>query len=102
VLPAVSQEPVADNGVETGDAVDVALRHERARPDLVTYVCGSDQMVRGTLKTLAEAGWPTTPDAVRYEDYDARGYRPTPAPPADPPVHPTPERRPGPNEVHHR
>ena len=82
VRAAVSQEPPADSGVEAGDAVDVAVRHERPRADLVTYVCGSEQMVRGTVRALAEAGWPTTPDAVRYEDYDSRGYRPS-APPRD-------------------
>ncbi|GAA1798855.1 FAD-binding oxidoreductase [Luedemannella flava] len=80
VRPAVSHEPTADPGVELGDAVDVALRYERPRNNLITYVCGSDPMVRGTLKSLAEAGWPTNPDAVRHEDFDARGYRPSPAP----------------------
>jgi NAD(P)H-flavin reductase/hemoglobin-like flavoprotein len=80
VRPAVSHEPTAGNGIEIGDAVEVALRHERPRRDLVTYLCGSDQMVRGSLKALAEAGWTTTADAVRYEDYDSRGYRPSPEP----------------------
>lgn len=80
VRPALSHEPNADNGAELGDAVEVALRYERPRANLVTFVCGSDPMVRGTVKSLADAGWPTSPDALRYEDFDSRGYRPSAAP----------------------
>ncbi|MDA0564714.1 globin domain-containing protein [Streptomonospora sp. S1-112] len=66
VVPCVSREAPRP-GVESGDAVDVALRYS-TWPDEDVYVCGSPEMVTGTLRRLAQAG--VTEDRVRYEDFD--------------------------------
>lgn len=66
VVPCVSREP-ARPGAEAGDAVDVALRYGPWSQEDV-YVCGSPEMVDGSLKRLAEAGIPA--ERIRYEDFD--------------------------------
>ena len=64
VTPAASQDPRFVG--ERGMVVDVALRHGDWR-DRDIYVCGSAEMVRGTLTRLAEAG--IREHAVHYEDF---------------------------------
>jgi NAD(P)H-flavin reductase/hemoglobin-like flavoprotein len=65
VVPCVSREAARD-GVEGGDAVDVALRHGPWSTEDV-HVCGSPAMVEGTLRRLAEHGLP--PSHVRVEEF---------------------------------
>ncbi|GAB3463540.1 FAD-binding oxidoreductase [Streptomonospora sediminis] len=67
VVPCVSREDPRP-GVEAGDAVDVALRYGTWPQDDV-YVCGSPEMVTGTLRRLAEAG--IARERTRYEDFDS-------------------------------
>ncbi len=57
VVPCVSDDTAMGGMVETGAAVDVALRHG-PWPDREIYVCGSPTMVDGTLTTLEESGTP--------------------------------------------
>ncbi|KIH96784.1 hypothetical protein LP52_22890 [Streptomonospora alba] len=66
VVPCVSREP-ARPGAEAGDAVDVALRYGPWSQEDV-YVCGSPEMVNGSLQRLAAAGIPA--ERIRYEDFD--------------------------------
>jgi NAD(P)H-flavin reductase/hemoglobin-like flavoprotein len=65
LVPCVSQEGTVGGYVETGTAVDVALRHG-PWPDHDIYVCGSPGMVAGTLAVLRESGAPL--DRVHVED----------------------------------
>ncbi|PRY00880.1 globin domain-containing protein [Allonocardiopsis opalescens] len=65
VVPCVSQGP-APADARTGDAVDVALRHS-TWADQDFYVCGSPQMVAGTVRRLREEGVPD--DRVRTEEF---------------------------------
>nr|WP_156000937.1 globin domain-containing protein [Streptomonospora sp. PA3] len=67
VVPCVSREP-ARPGVEAGDAVDVALRYGSWSQEDV-YVCGSPEMVTGSLRRLAAAG--IADERIRYEDFDS-------------------------------
>ena len=55
VVPCVSDETAMGGIVESGSAVEVALRHG-PWPDREIYVCGSPGMVDGTLATLEESG----------------------------------------------
>ena len=57
VVPCVSEDTAMGGTVETGAAVDVALRHG-PWIDREIYVCGSPTMVDGTLTTLEESGTP--------------------------------------------
>jgi NAD(P)H-flavin reductase len=57
VVPCVSDDTAMGGTVETGAAVDVALRHG-PWIDREIYVCGSPTMVDGTLTTLEESGTP--------------------------------------------
>jgi NAD(P)H-flavin reductase/hemoglobin-like flavoprotein len=54
LVPCVSEEE-AGGTVETGDVVDVALRHG-SWPGREVYVCGSPEMVRGSVAALRDAG----------------------------------------------
>ncbi|QBI56515.1 globin domain-containing protein [Streptomonospora litoralis] len=67
VVPCVSRE-AARPGAEAGDAVDVAVRYGPWSAEDV-YVCGSPEMVSGSLQRLAEAG--VARDRIRYEDFDS-------------------------------
>jgi NAD(P)H-flavin reductase/hemoglobin-like flavoprotein len=58
LVPCVSDEVAMGGLVETGTAVEVAMRHG-PWPDHEIYVCGSPTMVRGTLRALEGAGVPT-------------------------------------------
>jgi len=57
VVPCVSDDTAMGGMVETGSAVDVALRHGPWN-DHEIYVCGSPTMVDGTLATLEKSGAP--------------------------------------------
>ena len=57
VVPCVSDDTAMGGMVETGSAVDVALRHGPWN-DREIYVCGSPTMVDGTLATLEKSGAP--------------------------------------------
>ncbi|MFC3995786.1 globin domain-containing protein [Nocardiopsis sediminis] len=65
VIPCVSREAASD-GIEGGDAVDVALRHGPWRSESV-YVCGSPDMVAGSVHRLAEHGLPR--ERVHVEEF---------------------------------
>lgn len=67
VVPCVSREPVRP-GAEAGDAIDVAMRYGPWSQEDV-YVCGSPEMVSGTMQRLEEAGVPR--DRTRFEDFDS-------------------------------
>ena len=56
-VPCVSDDTAMGGAVETGAAVDVALRHG-PWTDREIYACGSPTMVDGTLTTLEESGTP--------------------------------------------
>jgi NAD(P)H-flavin reductase/hemoglobin-like flavoprotein len=58
LVPCVSHERTVGTQVETGAAVDVALRHG-PWPDHEVYICGSPEMVRATLDTVRQAGTPS-------------------------------------------
>jgi NAD(P)H-flavin reductase/hemoglobin-like flavoprotein len=55
VVPCVSDDTAMGGMVESGTAVDVALRHG-PWTDQEIYVCGSPGMVEGTLTKLEESG----------------------------------------------
>ena len=55
VVPCVSDDTAMGGMVESGTAVDVALRHG-PWPEQEIYVCGSPSMVEGTLTKLEESG----------------------------------------------
>jgi NAD(P)H-flavin reductase len=75
VVPAVSEETgYAGAG---GDAVDVALGRGLADGRTV-HVCGSREMVHGTLARLREAGVPER--SVHFEDFDNHHYVPSAVP----------------------
>jgi NAD(P)H-flavin reductase len=80
VVATLSDDTHFRHGIQVGDAAEVAARVERYRPDLLTYVCGSNAMVQGSIKILHEQGWPTDTNALRFEQFDDRGYRPSPTP----------------------
>jgi NAD(P)H-flavin reductase/hemoglobin-like flavoprotein len=65
VLPALSADQLT--GLERGSAVDVALRRNLWQGREMVYVCGSDQMVAGSLKRLVGAGVPES--EIRYETF---------------------------------
>jgi NAD(P)H-flavin reductase len=57
VVPCVSDDTAMGGMVESGSAVDVALRHG-PWPDHEIYVCGSPTMVDGTLARLEQSETP--------------------------------------------
>jgi NAD(P)H-flavin reductase/hemoglobin-like flavoprotein len=65
VVPTVSADPYASD-VAQGTAVDVALRHGSWLDDEI-YVCGSEDMVTGSINTLIQRG--IRPDQIRYESF---------------------------------
>lgn len=75
VVPAVSEESAYL--MPAGDAVDVALRREVVTGRIV-HVCGSREMVAGTIRKLTEAGVPAAD--IHYEDFDNHHYVPSEAP----------------------
>ena len=75
VVPAVSEESAYL--MPAGDAVDVALRREAATGRIV-HVCGSREMVAGTIQRLMEAGVPAAD--IHYEDFDNHHYVPSQPP----------------------
>jgi NAD(P)H-flavin reductase len=58
LVPCLSHEQTVGSHLETGTVVDVALRHG-PWPDHEVYICGSPDMVRGTLDVVRRAGLPT-------------------------------------------
>jgi NAD(P)H-flavin reductase/hemoglobin-like flavoprotein len=64
VVPAISDDPLAS--YETGTAVDVALRYGDWRERDI-YVCGSGEMVAGTVERLVESGIGT--ERIRFESF---------------------------------
>ncbi|HET6953539.1 MAG TPA: globin domain-containing protein [Acidimicrobiales bacterium] len=66
LVPCVSHEPTMGSYIESGTAVDVALRHG-PWPDHDIYVCGSPAMVAGTMAVLEGSGAPL--DRVHVEDF---------------------------------
>jgi NAD(P)H-flavin reductase len=69
VVPCLSHDPAAADGSEPGAAVDVALRHG-PWPDRDHYVCGSPEMVRGTVDALARAG--VAPERTHVEEFASK------------------------------
>jgi NAD(P)H-flavin reductase/truncated hemoglobin YjbI len=80
ILAALSDDTSTQQGIHVGDAAEVAARIERHRSDLLTYICGSNAMVQGSIQILHRHGWPTDSNALRFEQFDDRGYRPSPPP----------------------
>ncbi|MGW3360301.1 globin domain-containing protein [Streptomyces bungoensis] len=68
VVPAVSE--VCLRPQESGTAVEVALRLGRFT-DHEVYVCGSDHMVRDSVRRLAQAGTPV--ERIRFESFTGLG-----------------------------
>jgi NAD(P)H-flavin reductase len=65
VVPAVSEDIFASD-VARGTVVDVALR-QGAWLDHEIYVCGSEDMVTGSVNALIQHG--IRPDQIRYESF---------------------------------
>jgi NAD(P)H-flavin reductase len=70
VIPAVSNDPLHRG--EQCSVVDAALR-SGLRNEHDIFVCGSEQMVIGTLERLEQAGIPL--DRIHVEDFSAGQYR---------------------------
>jgi len=68
ILPAISADPFASR-VERGTAVDIALRYGAWREHEI-YVCGSQEMVAGTVEGLAQSG--IEPERIRFEPFQAK------------------------------
>ncbi|MER6464558.1 FAD-binding oxidoreductase [Streptomyces sp. NPDC001288] len=68
VIPAYSEVSVQPQ--VSGTAVEVALRLGRLT-DHEVYVCGSDDMVRGTVERLTQAG--TSRERIRFEPFPGSG-----------------------------
>jgi ferredoxin-NADP reductase len=64
-VPTVSEDPYASD-VAQGSAVDVALR-QSSWADHEVFVCGSEDMVTGSVNTLIQRG--IRPDQIRYESF---------------------------------
>jgi NAD(P)H-flavin reductase len=69
VVPTVSDDAYAAQ-IEHGSAVEVALRHG-AWPDHEVIVCGSEEMVAGSVTTLTQRG--VRPDRIRFESFQRPG-----------------------------
>jgi NAD(P)H-flavin reductase/hemoglobin-like flavoprotein len=65
IVPTVSDDPYASD-VAQGSAVNVALHHG-AWTDHEIFVCGSEDMVAGSVNTLIQRG--IRPDQIRYESF---------------------------------
>jgi NAD(P)H-flavin reductase/hemoglobin-like flavoprotein len=65
VVPTVSEDPYASDFAQ-GSAVDVALHHGTWTEHEI-FVCGSEDMVTGTVNTLIQRG--IRPDQIRYESF---------------------------------
>jgi NAD(P)H-flavin reductase len=65
VVPTVSEDPYATDAVR-GSVVDVALHHG-SWSDHEVFVCGSEDMVTGTVNTLVQRG--IRPDQIRFESF---------------------------------
>jgi NAD(P)H-flavin reductase/hemoglobin-like flavoprotein len=65
VVPTVSDDPYAAL-TEQGSAVDIALRHG-SWPDHEVFVCGSEEMVAGSVNALTSHG--IEPDRIRFESF---------------------------------
>jgi NAD(P)H-flavin reductase len=66
LVPCVSHENPFGGHVEAGSVVEVALR-SATWPDHEIFVCGSPEMVRGTVTVLRNAGTPF--DRVHVEEF---------------------------------
>ncbi|MFP3901251.1 MAG: globin domain-containing protein [Acidimicrobiia bacterium] len=67
LVPCVSHEQSLGGQVQTGTAVDVALRYG-SWPEEDIFICGSPEMVRGTLSVLGEAAR-TPPERLHVEEF---------------------------------
>jgi NAD(P)H-flavin reductase len=65
VVPTVSDDPYAED-VAPGTPVEVALSHG-AWNDHEVFVCGSEEMVTGSVNTLVQYG--IRPDQIHYESF---------------------------------
>jgi NAD(P)H-flavin reductase len=73
VVPCVSEEPSRTGPVESGTAVDVALR-AGPWPEQEIYICGSPEMVRGSRAAVAQAG--VDPALVHVEEFGSEETTP--------------------------
>jgi ferredoxin-NADP reductase len=70
-LPVLSDDPLR-GGTQT-TAVEAARRFEPWH-DYEVYVCGSAEMVQGTVQTITEAGVPA--ERIHVEEFQSNQYPP--------------------------